>query len=92
MQATGVLFSGAWWSSSGSHQIEHHMLSPDGLEETERRRRATMVPRIRSTFTYAVYFGVAALILGTLGFNMTPFLAGAGIVGLGGARRAVADQ
>jgi moderate conductance mechanosensitive channel len=41
-----------------------------------------MVPLVRSAFTYAVYFGTAVLILGSLGFNPMPVLAGAGLLGL----------
>ena len=33
-------------------------------------------------FTYAVYFATAVLVLGSLGFNPLPFLAGAGLAGL----------
>ena len=58
------------------------MLPSDGVDEMERRRRATMVPLVRSIFTYAVYFASAALMLSALGFNPMPFLAGAGILGL----------
>ena len=58
------------------------MLPREGLAETDRRRRATMIPLVRSVFTYAVYFGTAVLVLGSLGFNPMPFLAGAGLAGL----------
>ena len=58
------------------------MLPREGIDEMERRRRTTMVPLLRSTFTYAAYFATAVLILGTLGFNPLPFLAGAGLLGL----------
>ena len=37
---------------------------------------------MRSALGYVVYFGTAVLILGALGFNPMPFLAGAGILGL----------
>jgi small conductance mechanosensitive channel len=58
------------------------MLPPSGLDETTRRRRETMAPLVKSAFGYAAYFVVAVLILGSLGFNPMPFLAGAGILGL----------
>ena len=58
------------------------MLPGEGLEESDRRRRATMLPLVRSAFTYATYFATAVLILSALGFNPLPFLAGAGILGL----------
>jgi small conductance mechanosensitive channel len=41
-----------------------------------------MVPLVRTAFRYAGYFGTAVLILSVLGFNVMPFLAGAGILGL----------
>ena len=58
------------------------MLPIEGLDETEHRRRATIVPLVRSIFTYATYFATAALMLSVLGFNPMPFLAGAGLLGL----------
>ena len=58
------------------------MLPAEGVDDTTRRRRATIAPLVRSGFTYAVYFGTAVLILASLGFNPMPFLAGAGILGL----------
>jgi small conductance mechanosensitive channel len=58
------------------------MLPREGLETSERRRRETMLPLVRTAFSYAVYFGAAVLILSRLGFNPMPFLAGAGILGV----------
>jgi small-conductance mechanosensitive channel len=66
----------------GYFEIEQRMLPREGIDDMERRRRTTMVPLLRSTFMYAAYFATAVLILGTLGFNPLPFLAGAGLLGL----------
>jgi small conductance mechanosensitive channel len=82
VQAIGLFFLGRVVVEIGYLEIEHRMLPGEGLDEMERRRRATMVPLIRSIFTYGVYFATAALVLGSLGFNPMPFLAGAGILGL----------
>jgi small-conductance mechanosensitive channel len=82
IQAIGIFFAGRVIIELGRLEIGHRMLPKEGLEETERRRRATMVPLVRSAFTYAVYFGTAVLVLGSLGFNPMPFLAGAGLLGL----------
>jgi len=82
IQSIAIFFAGRVLIELGHLEIEHRMLPPDGIEDTERRRRATMVPLVRSGFTYAIYFGTAALMLGALGFNPMPFLAGAGILGL----------
>jgi small conductance mechanosensitive channel len=63
-------------------EIVRRMLPEQGLDEMTRRRRSTIAPIVRSTFTYAVYFATVVLILASLGFNPMPFLAGAGILGL----------
>jgi moderate conductance mechanosensitive channel len=82
VQAIGILFVGRVIIEIGYLEIGHRMLPSEGLDEMERRRRATMVPLVRSIFTYGVYFATAALMLSSLGFNPMPFLAGAGILGL----------
>jgi small conductance mechanosensitive channel len=82
VEAIGIFFLGRVAIELGYLEIGHRMLPREGLAESDRRRRATMVPLVRSTFTYAGYFGTAVLMLGALGFNPMPFLAGAGILGL----------
>jgi small conductance mechanosensitive channel len=82
IEGVAIFFVGQVLIQLGYLEIGHRMLPRDGLEESERRRRATMVPLVRSTFMYVAYFITAVLILGALGFNPMPFLAGAGILGL----------
>jgi small conductance mechanosensitive channel len=82
IQAIGLFFLGRVLIEMGSLEIGHRMLPREGLSEVDRRRRATMVPLVRSTFRYAGYFGTAVMVLSVLGFNVMPFLAGAGILGL----------
>jgi small conductance mechanosensitive channel len=82
IQAIGMFFVGRVVIELGRLEIERRMLPSEGLDEMTLRRRATIAPLIRSTFAYAVYFATAVLILGSLGFNPMPFLAGAGILGL----------
>ena len=82
IEAIGIFFLGRVIIELGILEIEHRMLPRDGLDDMDRRRRATMVPLVRSTFTYGAYFGTAVLVLGSLGFDPMPFLAGAGILGL----------
>ncbi len=82
IEAIAILFAGRVIVELGRLEIGHRMLPREGLEETERRRRATMVPLVRSAFGYGAYFGTAVLVLGVLGFNPMPFLAGAGLLGL----------
>jgi moderate conductance mechanosensitive channel len=82
IQAIGMFFVGRVVIELGRLEIERRMLPSEGLDEMTRRRRATIAPLVRSTFMYAVYFATAVVILGSLGFNPMPFLAGAGILGL----------
>ena len=82
IQAIGIFFVGRVVIELGSLEIGNRMLPREGLESTERRRRETMLPLVRSAFAYAIYFATAVLILSSLGFNPLPFLAGAGILGV----------
>ena len=82
IQGIAIFFAGRVLIELGRLEIAHRMLPAEGLEDTDRRRRETMIPLVRSAFGYAVYFGTAVLILSLLGFNPMPFLAGAGLLGL----------
>ncbi len=82
IQAIGIFFASRVVIELGRLELGRRILPDEGLEETERRRRITIVPLVRTGFTYCVYFAAAVLMLGSLGFNPMPFLAGAGIVGL----------
>ena len=82
LQVIGIFFLSRVIIELGCFEIGRRLLPAEGLDETARRRRATMAPLIRSSYTYAVYFGAAVLSLASLGFNPMPFLAGAGILGL----------
>lgn len=82
IEAIGIFLVGRVIIELGHFEIGHRMLPRAGLSDAERRRRSTMVPLLRSVFTYGAYFAVAVLILAAVGFNPLPFLAGAGILGL----------
>ena len=82
IEAIGIFFVGRVVIELGHLEIGHRLLPRAGLSDAERRRRGTMVPLVRSIFTYATYFAVVVLVLATIGFNPMPFLAGAGILGL----------
>ena len=59
------------------------------------KRRATLVFLVQSLTKYVIYFGAVVLMLGELGIDPTPFLAGAGIIGLTvglGAQQLVNDM
>jgi small conductance mechanosensitive channel len=82
IQAIGIFFVGRVAIELGSLEITRRMLPREGLADVDRRRRETTLPLVKTAFTYGGYFGTAVLILGALGFNPMPFLAGAGILGL----------
>jgi small conductance mechanosensitive channel len=68
-----------------------------GFYRTDRRIDShirTLVPLLHSVCQYVLYFGSAIVMLGTLGIQTAPILAGAGIVGLAvglGAQGLVTD-
>ena len=82
LAACGLVLAGRAALEFGLVEINRHMLLSEGLSDTDRRRRATLAPLVRSGWTYAAWFATFTLVLHALGFNVLPFLAGAGILGL----------
>jgi small conductance mechanosensitive channel len=82
MQACLLVVVGRAAMELGYFEIERRLLLSEGLSDTEHRRRATMAPLVRSAWTYAAWFATLTLVLNALGFDVMPFLAGAGILGL----------
>lgn len=65
------------------------------LDSEAAKRRVTLVYLIQSVLKYLIYFGAALMMLREVGVDPTPFLAGAGIVGLTvglGAQKLVNDM
>ncbi|MCK6570345.1 mechanosensitive ion channel family protein [Myxococcota bacterium] len=59
------------------------------------KRRATLIFLVQSVTKYVLYFGAVILMMGELGIDPAPFLAGAGIIGLTvglGAQKLVNDM
>ena len=82
MQACLMVFAGLAALELGYLKIDRWMLVAEGVTDMDRRRRATMAPLIRSAWTYVAHFAMLTLVLNAIGFNVMPFLAGAGIAGL----------
>jgi moderate conductance mechanosensitive channel len=82
VQVIGIFFVGRVAIEAGNLAIAHWMLNVDRLDDTERRRRSTIVPLARSVFKAACWFVIVVLGLTVLGFDTTPFLAGAGVIGM----------
>jgi small conductance mechanosensitive channel len=68
-----------------------------GVHDEERpldQKTQTLLPLLLSISQYALYFGSAVIMLGVVGIDTTPILAGAGIIGLAaglGAQSLVTD-
>ena len=82
MLACALIFAGRVGLELGYYEIDRRLLQSEGLTDAARRRRATMAPLVRSGWTYATWFMTVTLVLSAMGFNVMPFLAGAGILGL----------
>jgi small conductance mechanosensitive channel len=82
VQVIGIFFIGRVVIEVGNLLIGHWMLGGEGLDDLERRRRATIVPLARSMFRAGCWFAIVVLGLTVLGFNTVPFLAGAGVLGM----------
>jgi moderate conductance mechanosensitive channel len=80
MQAIGIFFIGRVVIEVGNLLIGRGMLEAEGLDDLERRRRATIVPLARSLFRVGCGFGIFVLALAALGFNPLPFLMGLGVL------------
>jgi small conductance mechanosensitive channel len=77
-----LIFLGRVGLELGYFEIDRRLLLSEGLTDAARRRRATMAPLVRSGWTYIAWFMTVTLVLSAMGFNVMPFLAGAGILGL----------
>ena len=82
IKAVGVFFLGRVVIEVGKLFIDRSVENDEGLDELERRRRATVTPLFKSIFNYAAYFVILVLMLSSLGFEVMPLLAGAGILGV----------
>lgn len=82
IKAIGIFFLGRVVIEVGHLVIASRLLPPEGLDDVQRRRRATVAPLVASIFSYGAYFTIGVLMLGAVGFEVMPLLAGAGIFGL----------
>lgn len=94
IQIIGIVLSSRILISVTHLLIEEVLLKSQGLTEAERQRRMTLAPLLISFLKYFIYFGAAIAILYAIQIDPTPFLAGAGILGLAlglGAQNLVND-
>lgn len=82
IQLIGIVFATRILISVIHLLIEEVLLRSQEMTETERQRRMTLAPLLSSCLKYFIYFGAAIATLYTIQIDPTPFLAGAGILGL----------
>lgn len=82
IQVIGIFFLGRVGIELGYLLLDRQLLARADLAEAERRRRETIRPLLRTVFRSGAWFAVAVLMLDALGIAATPFLAGAGILGM----------
>jgi moderate conductance mechanosensitive channel len=82
MEAIGLFFIARVAIELGHLLIDQRLLNRTDLDETRAKRNATFAPLLKTLFRGGVFFAAGVLMLGALGFNPMPFLAGAGILGV----------
>ncbi|QDV04850.1 putative MscS family protein YkuT [Planctomycetes bacterium Poly30] len=95
VRVVGILFLARVAVEVSKIVVQQSLLRDSKLSREARQRRSTILPLIESVIQYIVYFGAAIMVLEALGQDPTPFLAGAGIVGLAvglGAQNLVNDM
>lgn len=91
----GIIFISRIFVEVANLVIEETLLKNKKLTDFEKQRRLTLIPLIRSSLRYAIYFGASISVLYTLGIDPTPIVAAAGIVGLAiglGAQNLINDM
>jgi len=82
VSAITAFFLGRVAIELGKLVLHQQLLGSTRLHETERRRRQTIEPLAMTVLSSIGYFVILVVMLGALGFDPMPFLAGAGIFGL----------
>jgi len=81
IQAIGIFFLSRVVIEAGYLLIDSQPEEVNS-DDLAQRRRATIVPLIKTIFRHLTYFIALVMILGVLGVDIMPFLAGAGILGV----------
>jgi small conductance mechanosensitive channel len=87
VEIIGIFFLGRVAIEIGYLVISGTLLGAAGLDDIERRRRATIVPLLSSIYRYACYFVMFIMSLSALGIDYQPYLLGVGalsvVIGFG---------
>lgn len=82
IQIISIFFLSRVLVAVASLVIQEALVNARELSESQRQRRMTLAPLLRSTSKYVIYFGAGVASLYALEVNPAPVLAGAGIIGL----------
>ena len=82
IQAVGVFFVARVAAEAADLIITRSQGDTEGLSDTERQQRATLIPLVLSFVRGAIYFVALVVMLTVLDLNPLPLLAGAGILGV----------
>jgi small-conductance mechanosensitive channel len=95
-----LILAGAWIVNEiinrSLERAIRHMIKPDAFAspDAERKREDTLIHILNRTLSIVIYFIAFIMILAAIGINITPLIAGAGIVGLAvglGAQQLIRD-
>ena len=78
----GIFFASNVLSQVFNIILEDLVLKSENLTDLQRQRRLTIIPLFKSILKYLIYFSSGVSMLNLIGFDPTPILAGAGIIGL----------
>jgi small-conductance mechanosensitive channel len=94
LQVLGLVFLGRVAVKVLALGVEEVLITRATLDAHQLQRRETTLPLLIAIVRYTTYFGIGILICNSLNIDPTPFLAGAGIVGLAlslGAQKVIND-
>lgn len=82
IQSIGIYFLAKVVIEAGYLAIDRRKILASADDDIAMRRHATITPLIKTMFRYLTYFIAGVMILASLGIEIMPFLAGAGILGV----------
>lgn len=78
----GIVFMSRVCGEVANLLVEEILLTNQSLTGVQKQRRLTIIPLIKSSLKYFIYFGAGIFVLDVLEIDPTPILAAAGILGL----------
>ncbi|MBD2447014.1 mechanosensitive ion channel family protein [Nostoc sp. FACHB-152] len=82
VQIIGVFFISNVLTEVAYFMLDEFYLKTTNTNDSQRQKRLTLIPLMRSVAKYFIYFTAGVTILKLIGIDPAPILAGAGIVGI----------